>query len=119
MKERAKLVGKWLLPVFLRIWFPARFYWDVTHYYTHFDDLSAVLLCLVGLILCTVWIIRAIRRRDWKYMVLIGLAMASCAFFGYWINRIPFCTECDHISRSELGFMLEPFADRFGYFPPD
>ena len=36
-----------------------------------------------------------------------------------YINRIPFCTECDHVKRSELGFMLEPFANRFGFFWPE
>ena len=96
---------------------PGKVLLELAHYYTHFDDLPALFLELAALILCTVWIIRAIRQRDWKYMVFIGLTIVSCVFFGYWINRIPFCTECDHISRSELGFMLEPFADRFGYLP--
>ena len=119
MNEKAKLIGKWLIPFFLIIWFPTKFFWDIAHYHTHFEDLTALFLELAGLILCTILIVRAIRRRDWAYVIIVILAMVSCAFFGYWINRIPFCTECDHIRRSELGFMLEPFADRFGYFWPE
>ena len=117
MKEKARPAVKWLMPVFLMLWFPARFYWDIMHYYTHFEDIPAPLFELIGIILCTAGIIRAVRRRDRAYAVWVGCALASCIFFGYWINRIPFCVECNHISRDELGFMLAPFADRFGRMP--
>lgn len=117
MNEKVKLYGKWLLPVFLILWYPARFFWDIMHYYTHFEDIPALLYELVGFILCTAGIIRAFKRREWGFAALVGTALVSCVFFGYWTNRIPFCVECNRISREELGFMLEPFADRFGCMP--
>ena len=114
-----KKLIKWLLAIFIIAWFPARFYWDVNHYYTHFDDVTALLFWIYGIIACAVFIVRTIKKKEWITFALFGLALVSCAFFGYWIFQIPFCTECDHITRSDLGFMLEPFADRFGPYWPD
>ncbi len=117
MKKKTRLAVKCLVPVFLMLWFPARFYCDIMHYYTHFEDIPALLFELIGIILCTAGIIRAVKRCDRAYAAWIGCAPASCIFFGYWTNRIPFCVEYNHISRDELGFMLEPFADQFGWIP--
>ena len=117
--EKFKRIGMYLVPSFLLLWFPARFYWDVFHYYTHFEDLLVVLMGFATIIFCAVSMVQAFKRRNWAYMALVAAALLSCLFFGYWINRIPFCTECDHIRRSELGFMLEPFANRFGFLWPE
>ncbi len=62
MKEKVRLAVKWLMPVFLMLWFPARFYWDIMHYYTHFEDNPALFFELIGIILCTAGIIRAVKR---------------------------------------------------------
>ncbi len=119
LREKLKPIGKYLVPSLLLIWFPARFYWDVFHYHTHFEDMFSLFMEFSTIIFCAVSMIRAFKRRSLAYMALIAATMLSCIFFGYWINRIPFCTECDHVRRSELGFMLEPFANRFGYFWPE
>ncbi len=117
VNKKAGMTVKWLLPVLLILWYPARFYWDIMQYHTHFEDLPSLFFELAGFILCTAGIIRAIKRHDWAYAALVGTALVSCVFFGYWTNRIPFCVECDRITREDLGFMLKPFADRFGYMP--
>lgn len=62
---------------------------------------------------------RAIRRREGIILLLAALAIASGTCFGYWIDQIPFCTECDHMKKSDLGWMVAPFADNFGYFYPE
>ena len=113
MNKNAKLVAKWLIPALLMIWFPARFYWDITHYYTHFGDLLAGFIRLVGLIFCVIWIIRSIRQKNWLHVAFVVLAAASCLFFGFLIDQVPFCIECDHFCRSDLHPLLEPFADKF------
>ncbi len=110
--KRAKAIISWVFPVFVICFFPFRFYYDIMHYQIHHDDLLAILLGLPCVILCLIGFIQALKRREKSTSAVYGLAMVSCIFFCYWIIRIPLCPVCDSVSRSDLGFMLEPFADK-------
>lgn len=114
MIARLKRIVGLSIPIILILWFPYRFYTEITHYYTHYDgQLIGYILGYAGSAGCIAGIVFANRRRRKIVAVLYGMALVSCIFFCYWITRIPFCTMCEPIDRSELGFMLEPFADRF------
>ena len=105
-------IVKWAFPIFVICFFPIRFYYDIMHYQIHHDDLFAILLGFVCAILCITGLISALRQREKSLSAVNGLALVSCVFFCYWIIRIPLCPVCDSISKSDLGFMLEPFADK-------
>ena len=108
-----KTVLKWAFPVFVICFFPIRFYYDIMHYQIHHDDLFAFLLGIPCVIICLTGFIWALKRREKGLSAVCGLAIASCVFFCYWIMRIPLCSVCEPISKSDLGFMLEPFAETF------
>lgn len=84
--EKFKQIGMYLVPSLLLLWFPARFYWDVFHYYTHFEDLLIVLMGFATIIFCAVSMVQAFKRRNWAYMALVTAALLSCLFFEYWIR---------------------------------
>ena len=118
--KTARCLLKWVIPIGLILWFPFRFYWEIAHYYTHYDNqLMGCILGVVGLVVCAAGIFWALYNDERAPVVLYGLAAISCVFFCYWITRIPYCTECDGLRRSDLGFMLRPFADRFGVLGDD
>ena len=106
-----KQLLRWAFPIFVSCFFPIRFYYDVLHYQIHHDDLLAILIGFPCVILCLIGFVSALMRREKGLSAVFALAAASCAFFCYWIMRIPLCPMCEPISKSELGFMLEPFAD--------
>ena len=114
MMDSGKRILKYALPALLTLWPPVWFYWDVAHYSSHSSEYVSLFLGAASLIICGVKVYRAFREHDRYSVVMYAIAAISCVFFGYWIAQIPFCTECDHIRRSDLGFMLRPFADRFG-----
>ncbi len=109
-----KRIVKWAVPVFVFFLFPLRFYLNIAYYRSHEDDPFIIMFGVVCAIICIVVCFQALRRKETGLAVVCGLAIVSCVFFCYWIARIPFCTMCDPIRKSDLGFMLEPFADRFG-----
>ena len=110
---KVRRIIRWAVPVFTVLWFPFRFYSDIMNYHAHCDDASPILLGIPCAVYCVTSCFLAIRRRESVLAVLCSLAAASCVFFCYWICRIPFCTMCEPIDRSDLGFMLKPFADTF------
>ncbi len=109
-----KRIVKWAVPVFVFFFFPLRFYLNIAYYRSHEDDPFTIMFGVICAITCVVVCFQALRRKETGQAVVCGLAIVSCVFFCYWIARIPFCTMCDPIRKSDLGFMLEPFADRFG-----
>ena len=119
MLKTIRNIIRWAVPVFLMIWLPYRFYWDIDNYYTHFSDYAAGFVIIYGSVFLAVGLIMNIKRRKLFVTLFYSMALVICLFFGYWIFRISFCTECDHLTKSDLGFMLEPYADRFGFLWPD
>lgn len=111
--ERYRVMTKWGIPIFLMLWFPLMFYESVMHYQAHSDDVSPLVIGIPCAIGCFVALRRYYWRREKGMMILYALALVSCVFFTYWMWRIPYCVECDEISRDQLGFMLKPFADKF------
>ena len=111
---KIRRIIRWVVPAFVFFWFPCMFYLSIINYHTHFDDPFTIMFGVPCALYCAISCFLAIRRREKGLAVVCGLAAASCVFFCYWIYRIPFCTMCDPIRKSDLGFMLEPFADRFG-----
>ena len=107
----------WAVPVILALLFPALFYWEIFHYQPHMSDsfLIAFPIMIAAAVRFIIVAWRAAGKRAWGIVVFNALALACCLYFFYWIGRIPDCIECDGLWRkSDLGFMLEPFADRFG-----
>ena len=119
MDSKTKTILRWAVPLFLAAWAPFRFYRDVADWTAHNEDLFGPLVLLIGVVFCAAGIVRAAKKRAWPALAVNALALASCCFFGYWIWRIPFCPECDPMRRSDLGFMLAPFADRFEPYMPE
>ncbi len=107
-----KQIIRWAFPLFVIIWFPCAFFHEVLHYQAHNDSFT-IAYGLPCAVVCLICLFRALKRKEICFTVVYGLAVVSCAFFCYWINRIPFCPICEPISKSDLGFMLEPFADSF------
>ena len=115
MKNKANSAAKRALPIFLICLFPFMFCMRIAFYQPHYEGLiTGQILGFVGVAACLAGIVRAVVREETGVVVLYLLAAVSCVFFCYWIGRIPFCAECEPMFRSDLGFMLEPFADRFG-----
>ena len=114
MKEKAICIARWLLPVVIAAYFPYRFYGDIAHYQVHHDDIAVFFHGMISLLICGVLIVMAIRRRSWVNLALCCVAVCSCVFFCYWCMRIPLCQECEPLTVDELGFMLRPYAERFG-----
>ncbi len=113
MKEKALHIAKFVVPILLIAWFPYLFYANIAHYHSHAEDLLTPFIGIVSVIFCAVVIYRACKRHEWITVVLYGLAAVSALFFSYCIWQIPFCTECDHITRSDLHPLLKPFEERF------
>ena len=114
MKKILGTVSKWAVPILMTALPAAMFYWEVMHYQAHFDSsLTGIvgIACVVGGIFL---LTGAIEKKQKVNAAICGLAIASGLFFYYWSTRIPFCTKCEPMSKQDLGFMLEPFADRFG-----
>ena len=89
-------------------------------YHSHWDgQFLGYVFAIPGNIICAIGIVRALKRKNRSLAVAYAAALVSCVFFCWWITRIPFCTMCDGLRKSDLGFMLRPFADRFGdgYLP--
>lgn len=116
MKKKALSVLEWTLPFLIAAWFPFRFYWEIAHYQAHHDDIGNLFLAMISLTLCAFMIVQAVRRRSWILVALCGAAACSCAFFSYWNMKIPFCLECEPLTKADLGFMLKPYAERFGIY---
>lgn len=113
MREKTRHIFEYLVPILLIVWFPYRFYANIVHYHGHSEDVLTPFIGLVCVIFCAVRIYRACRSREWITVVLYGLTALSALFFSYCIWQIPFCTECDHITRADLHPILKPFEDRF------
>ncbi|MBQ9409951.1 MAG: hypothetical protein IJU28_11260 [Clostridia bacterium] len=114
MKETLKRVALWGFPLLLMILYPLGFYSRIAHYRPHSDaGWPLVLFAVPALVICSVILYRAAKRRLWGRFALYAVTIACCIFFTYWMGRIPFCTECEPIKKSDLGFMLEPYADTF------
>ena len=86
---------------------------NIKNYQAHSDDPFTIMFESPCVLYCMIGSFLALKRKESGLAVVCGLAAASCVFFCYWIYRIPFCTMCEPIDRSDLGFMLEPFADKF------
>ena len=110
---RVKRIIKWVIPILVFLWFPFMFYMNIRNYQAHSDDTFTIMFGVPCAIYCMIGCFLALRRKESGLAVVCGFAVASCVFFCYWIYRIPFCTICEPIDRSNLGFMLEPFADKF------
>ena len=108
-----KRIIKWAIPLFVLFWFPFMFYMGIRNYHAHVDDPFTIMFAVPCAICCIIGCFLALKRKESGLAVVCGLAVASCVFFCYWIYLIPFCTMCEPIDRSDLGFMLEPFADKF------
>ena len=113
MKEKAIRIAKLIVPILLIMWFPYRFHADIIHYHSHAEDFLTPFIGFVCAVFCAVMIFRARRKHEWITVVLYGLLALSALFFSYCIWQIPFCTECDHITRSDLHPLLKPFEERF------
>ena len=116
VKNVLKTVAQWVFPLFVIFWFPFAFYYDIAHYSAHSDDPFTCIFgffCIIGCLICFIY---ARGRKRKLLAALYVLAVISCVFFCYWIRRIPFCTMCSPMKKSDLGFMLRPFADSFGDF---
>lgn len=110
-------VLKWLIPISLAVWFPIRFSIEIACYHTHYEEqIIGYIAGFLGLACCVAGLVRSLLRRERSVAALYIVAAISCVFFCYWITRIPFCPMCEPMKKSELGFMLEPFADRFSDF---
>jgi len=92
------------------------FYLDIMNYQPHQTTSFAIVLGVPCAIFCIAECALALKRKENSLALIYGAAVVSCIFFGYWIHRIPFCAMCEPIHKSDLGFMLEPFADRFSDF---
>ena len=110
---KVKRIIKWVIPILVFFWFPFMFYMNIKNYQTHSDDPFTIMFEAPCVLYCMIGSFLALKRKESGLAVVCGLAAASCVFFCYWIYRIPFCTMCEPIDRSDLGFMLEPFADKF------
>ncbi len=113
---KIRRIFKWAFPVFVLFWFPLTFYLGIMNYHAHSDDPFTILFGAPCAVYCITGCFLALKRKERGLAVICGLAAASCIFFCYWNYRIPFCTMCEPIHKRDLGFMLEPFADRFSDF---
>lgn len=95
------------------------FYWKIMHYQPHHDNPFSGFVFIACVIGGVILLIRAIKRKQTIITVLYSFAIISGVFFLYWTTRIPLCLECEPMSKKDLGFMLEPFAERFGDYWPD
>ena len=111
-----KRIIKWAIPLFVTVWFPFMFYMGIRNYHAHADDPFTIMFGIPCAICCITGCFLALKRKESGLAVVCGLAAVSCIFFCYWISRIPFCAMCEPIHKHDLGFMLEPFADRFSDF---
>ena len=113
MKEKILQAAKYIAPVLLMVWFSYRFYTNIAHYHSHAEDILTPFVEFVCVIFSAVTIYRACRQHEWITVVLYALTALSASFFCFCIWQIPFCTECDHITRSDLHPILKPFEDTF------
>ena len=113
MKDKTLQIAKYIVPILLIVWFPYRFYADIAHYHSHAEDIWTPFVGFVCLIFCAVMICKAGKRHEWIAVVLYVLTALSALFFSFCIWQIPFCTECDHITRNDLHPILKPFEDTF------
>ena len=116
MEKMNAFLSKWIVPVLMAVAFPGLFYWEIADYESHSEGLTLLMLVLgvAVLAVCALGLRWAVRGHSWGMALLYVLAAVSCVFFCYWMDRIPFCAVCEPMRKSDLGFMLEPFADRFG-----
>ncbi len=113
MKEKALRIAELIAPILLIVWFPYRFWVNVIHYQSHAEDFLTPIIGFVCAVVCAVMVYRACRNHAWIMVILYGLLALSALFFSYCIWQIPFCTECDHITRNDLHPLLKPFEERF------
>ena len=113
---KIRRIIRWAVPIFVFFWFPFKFYQGINYYQSHIDDPFTIMFGVPCALYCVISCFLAFRRKQKGLAVVCCLAAASCIFFCYWIYRIPFCTMCEPIHKSDLGFMLEPFADKFSDF---
>ena len=113
-----KLIGilRWALPLAITAYFPYRFYADIAHYRAHGGSPWVFFLGMIGFLICLALIVSAVKRRSWFNLALCCIALFSCVFFSYWEMQIPFCQECEPLTRDDLGFMLRPYAETFGIY---
>ena len=110
---KIKHIIAWAVPIFVFVWFPFIFCLAIMNYHAHADDPFTIMFGVPCAISCFIICYKALRQKKYGHAAICCLAVVSCVFFCYWIYRIPFCTMCEPIDRSDLGFMLEPFADKF------
>ena len=113
MKEKTLRIAKFIVPILLIVWFPYRFYINIAHYHSHTEDLLTPFIGLLCIIVSVVLIYKACRKHECITVILYIFTALSALFFSYCILQIPFCTECDHITRNDLHPILKLFEDTF------
>ena len=89
-----------LLPAVLSV---AALGYDLYTYAPHYEG-GAGLISLICLIVCLTGFVRTARRRQ-KRMFVWLLSLAICTGALILAEQIPFCPECDQVSREDLGIL--------------
>lgn len=115
MEQKLIRILRWALPLAITAYFPYRFYAEIAHYRVHGGS-AVIFLGMICFLICLALIVSAVKRRSWFNLALCCIALFSCVFFSYWCMQIPFCQECEPLTKDDLGFMLRPYAETFGIY---
>ncbi|MBR5985563.1 MAG: hypothetical protein IK019_04035 [Clostridia bacterium] len=119
MRKEFASIAEHTVPICMTVLPAVAFYWAIMNYQPHHDSYLSSFV-EIGCIICGILLFcKAIKRKQTGIAVLYCLAILSGGFFLYWTMRIPLCLACEPMRKQDLGYMLKPFADRFGEYLPD